>query len=139
QAVDEGAAAALRGDDPPQNEVVFGGEFVLLQPGLQAGWWFEYSRNIGPRCAIAYGRSVAPGAQRNQQGVDEYVFDSLGFTGKHDNTRRERDFCLVDNDKAAYVQGALHGFIRSLPRVGACGSSGAFGAASRKHCSLWDG
>ncbi|OIQ87792.1 hypothetical protein GALL_303230 [mine drainage metagenome] len=107
-AVDEGARAPLRVDQPAQQHLVAAFKALLVQPFGQLGRRIKRGRDLGPRAAGAQHRRVAALAQRQLQRIDQDGLAGAGFAGEHAEAGAELEVDFVDQHEVAQMQAPQH-------------------------------
>ena len=95
--VDEGAALARRRDDARQRALLLVVELVLLEEGTQVAAR-EVEEPLDPAVAgrILDGCAVAPGAEQQPQGAEQYRLSGARFAGDDVQMRVQLEFELLD-------------------------------------------
>ena len=108
--VDEDARAAIGSLHPAQDDVavVLDGVFGEQRPGRMVARHVEHRDDLALCRAMADQRSVAAGAKRQRQRVEQDGFSGAGFARQHGQARQEVDVQLLDQNDIADRQPGKH-------------------------------
>jgi hypothetical protein len=108
--VDEGAAAAVGTDQPPQDQVALGVQPLGggQGPCRMTGRQVEDRGHAGPRGALAHGERIGAGAEREAERVEQDRLAGAGLAGQGDDARLEGDVERLDQDDVADGEAGQH-------------------------------
>ena len=108
--VDEDARAAIRRLHAAQDDVavVLDGVFGQQRADRMVARHVEHGDDLALCRAVAHQRSVAAGAKRQRQRVEQDGFSGAGFAGQHGKAGQEVDVQLLDQDDIADRQSGKH-------------------------------
>ena len=108
--VDEGAGAAVRELHAAQDQFILGLDVVGRRQAAHrmGARQIEGGRHLALLGPVAHQRSVAAGAERQREGVEQDGFAHVGLAGQHRKTGRDVEIEAVDQDDVADREAGQH-------------------------------
>ena len=129
-AIDEGARASIRIDDPSQQAFTILIERVFFEPCayVRHARYVKFCTKLGALCATSDKLAAAPCTEYETQCVDKDGFSSAGFACQYRHAGTEFDGNAVDDGEVPYLQAGQHRLVRALVTLTTVTSPIQFGA-----------